>query len=161
MPEQLAALALAWLAFGAAPLPPNPNLTLTNTALSIIDITGHIISTATLCPGFEFVQLGAAGPKLSPNQHFVLVDVLGPFAPGNVQRNHAIVDVRSGHYVVSAEFPKYLGIPATMLPVSWASGEFATLRYQDGKTANLHDPPLWRFPATTCGGANTVGASAE
>ncbi len=144
------ALATAWLALAAAPLPPNPNLTLTNTALSVIDNSGHIISTATLCPGFEFAQLGAAGPKLSPDQHWVLVDVLGPFEPGNVQRNHAIVDVRNGRFVVSSDFKKFLGVPGTLLPLGWASGLRATLRYADGTTASLHDPPLQGFPQAPC-----------
>ena len=141
---------MAWLALAAAPLPPNPALTLTNTALSVVDGTGHIISTATLCTGFEFVQLGVAGPKLSPDQHWVLVDVLGPFEPGNVQRNHAIVDVRSGRFVVSSDFKKYLGVPGTLLPIAWASGQRATLRYEDGALATLHDPPLQGFPQTPC-----------
>jgi hypothetical protein len=143
-------IAIAWFLLGVSPLPPNPNLTLTNTAISVIDSSGHIISTATLCPGYEFAQLGAAGPKFSPDQHWVLVDVLGPFEPGNVQRNHAIVDVHSGRFVVSPDFPKYLGVPGTLLPLAWASGLRATLRYQDGKTANVHDPPLQAFPQSPC-----------
>jgi hypothetical protein len=146
----LVTLAFAWLTLGAAPLPPNPNLSLTNSAISVIDRTGHIISTATLCPGYEFVQLGVAGPKFSPDQHWVLVDVLGPFEPGNVARNHAIVDVHSGRFVVSADFPHFLGVPSTSLPVSWASGELATLRYSDGKTASLRDPALHAFPNLRC-----------
>jgi hypothetical protein len=143
-------LVLAWLTLGAAPLPPNPNLSLTNSAISVIDGMGHIISTATLCPGYEFVQLGVAGPKFSPNQHWVLVDVLGPFEPGNVARNHAIVDVRSGRFIVSADFAHFLGVPGTSLPVAWASGELATLRYSDGHTAPLRDPALHAFPTPHC-----------
>ncbi len=141
---------MAWLVLGAAPLSPNPNLTLTNTALSVIDHSGRIVSTATLCPGFEFAQLGAPGPKLSPDQHWVLVDVLGPFEPGNVQRNHAIIDVRDGHFIVSTDFSKYLGVPGSLQPLAWASGERATLRYQDGKEATLRDPSLLPFPRSPC-----------
>ena len=153
--RSLAALAAAWLALGAAPLPPNPNLSLTDSALSVIDGVGHIISTATLCPGYEFVQLGVAGPKLSPNQHWVLVDVLGPFEPGNVARNHVIVDVHTGRFVTSADFPHFLGVPSTSLPVSWASGQLATLRYSDGKTVALRDPALRAFPDPRCETATT------
>jgi hypothetical protein len=80
----------------------------------------------------------------------VLVDVLGPFEPGNVLRDHAVIDVRSGRFVVSRDFKKYLGVPGTLLPVAWASGLRATLRYQDGTTANLHDPPLQDFPQAPC-----------
>ncbi len=131
-------------------MPPNPNLTLTDTALSIVDRAGRIVSTATLCPGYQFAQLGIPGPKLSPDQHWILIDVLGPYQPGNVARNHAIVDVRDGRLITAPDFPRYLGVPATLQSLEWASGERATLRYHDGKTAALHDPPLVPFPERPC-----------
>ena len=91
-----------------------------------------------------------AGPKFSPDQHWVLVDVLGPFEPGNVARNHAIVDVRTGRFITSADFPHFLGVPSTSQPVSWASGQLATLRYSDGTTVALRDPALHAFPFSRC-----------
>ncbi len=146
-------VAFAWVAAGAlglAPLPPDPKLTLTNQSLTILTNDGRIISSAIVCPGYQFDQLGVAGPRLSPDQHWVLVDILGPFAPGNVVRNHAIVQVRTGRYVISPQFKRYLGAPVTLRPLHWASGRLATLGYEDGTSADLHDPPRVPFPAVAC-----------
>ena len=121
-------------------LPPNPNVTLTSRALTVLETDGHIISTATLCPGFEFSQFGPTGPQFSPDQHWILVDVLGPYQPGNVGRNHVLIHVATGRIVTSANFQTYLGVPATLETLAWASGERQTLRYHDGKTAALREP---------------------
>jgi hypothetical protein len=81
----------------------------------------------------------------------VLVDVLGPFEPGNVARTHALIDVRTGGLVLAPNFPAYVDVPSTLGGLSWASGERATLRYaQEGRSADLHDPPLRPLPITTC-----------
>lgn len=142
-------LALGWFALAAA-VPPNPNVSLTTRALTILESNGHIISTATLCPGFAFDQFGGTGPRFSPDQHWILVDVLGPYAPGNVGRNHALIHVTSGRLVTSTNFEHYLGVPATLETLAWASGERETLRYHDGKTATLRDPPLRELPEQAC-----------
>ena len=141
----LAASALALL----AAVPPNPNVTLTSRALTVLETDGHIVSTATLCPGFEFSQFGRTGPQFSPDQHWILVDVLGPYEPGNVGRNHALIHVATGRLVTSANFQKYLGVPATLETLAWASGERETLRYHDGKTASLREPPR-NLPEQRC-----------
>lgn len=149
--NSLRALALGtiWATAGATFVPPNVHLSPTDASITI-DTNGRVISTAELCPGFAFVQFGAAGPKLSPDQHWVLVDVLGPFAPGNVQRTHALVAVLSGRIVTGPDFPGYVGVPNSRDPVMWASGRRAALRYADGSTATVHDPPLRPLPERRC-----------
>ena len=111
---------------------------------------GRVISTATLCPGYTFDQFGVTGPTFSPDLHWVLVDVLGPFEPGNVARNHAIIEVTTGAIVPSAEFPEYLGVRSSPDALAWASGERQTLHYTSGADATVHEPPLHQIPATTC-----------
>ena len=148
LPLRSTGLAIGWFALAAA-VPPNPNVTLTSTAITVLQSDGHIISTATLCPGYQFDQFGRTGPRFSPDQHWILVDVLGPFAPGNVERNHVLVHVTTGRLVTSPNFQRYLGVPATSQTLAWASGERETLRYEDGKTATLRDPPR-ELPAQTC-----------
>ncbi len=112
---------------------------------------GVVLSSATLCPAFAFDTLGVGEPTFSPDLHWVLVDVLGPFEPGNVARTHAIIDVRTGGLVLGPDFPAYVGVKTTTGTVAWASGELATLRDQsDGHTANLRDPPLRPLPITSC-----------
>ncbi len=108
------------------------------------------MSTATICPGYEFVAVGAGGPHLSPDLHWILVDVRGPFTPGNVPLTHALAHVATGAVVLSPDFPRYFGVPATRDRLAWASGERATLRYNDGKTATVKDPPLRPLPVTRC-----------
>lgn len=124
-------------------------LSLTERALMLVS-RGAIVSTAAICPGFTFVGFGNGGPHLSPDQHWVLVDILGPYAPGNVPRTAALVYVRSGAVVRSPDFPSTLGIPNATAGVSWVSGERATLRYANGKTAGVHDPPFRPLPVERC-----------
>jgi len=135
---------------GVAITPPSIHVSVTDRAI-VIDDRGHVVSTATICPGFAFDMLGVGGPQFSPDRHWVLVDVRGPFEPGNVPRNHALVRVATGGIVLSSDFPRYLGVPSSLDPVAWASGDRATLRYKDGTTANLKEPPLHPLPAARCG----------
>jgi hypothetical protein len=58
--------------------------------------------------------------------------------------------VASGRIVLSSDFPRYLGVPASLDPVAWASGAREVLRYKDGSTATLKEPPLQALPATRC-----------
>jgi len=134
-----------------AMLPSNPALSLTNNALTVLDAGGRIVSTATVCPGYTFSQLGATGPKVSPNRHWILIDILGPYEPGNVGRNHALVQISTGRTVISPNFKAYLGVPGTLQPLSWISGERATLRYANGTSAALRDPPPRPIPPEHCG----------
>lgn len=134
----------------AALLPSNPGISLTNNSLTVLDPSGHIVSTATVCAGYTFSQLGTTGPKLSPDRHWILVDILGPYEPGNVGRNHALVQVATGKTVTSPNFKAYLGVPGTLQPLSWVSGEREALRYADGTTAPLHDPPRRPIPYEPC-----------
>ena len=130
-------------------LPPDLHVSVTSDSL-LVDSDGRVISTARVCPGYQFVTFGASGPKFSPNQHWILVDVRGPFTPGNVERNRALVHVASGALIASPDFPKYAGVPSTLDALAWASGERATLRYANGKTARVAEPPLHPFPAQRC-----------
>ncbi len=134
----------------AVTVPSDVVISATNESLTVLAARGHIISTATVCPGFTFSQLGATGPKLSPNRHWILVDVLGPYEPGNVVRNHVIVQVTTGKFVTSPNFKAYLGVPSSLQPIAWASGERATLRYADGSLATVHDPPIHVIPVARC-----------
>ena len=108
------------------------------------------ISTAILCPGYQFDQFGVTGPTFSPDLHWVLVDILGPFEPGNVARNHALVEVTTGAIVRSPEFPEYLGVPSTADPLAWASGERQTLHYAKGSDGAVKVPPLRPIPLSPC-----------
>ncbi|GAC1310597.1 MAG: hypothetical protein NVS2B3_06090 [Vulcanimicrobiaceae bacterium] len=140
----------AWLALLAlAPLPPNITLSLTDRSI-VFASDGAVVSTALLCPDYAFDTFGPGGPRLSPDQHWLLVDVRGPFAPANVPRTHALVDVRSGALVLSPDFPMLLAIPAATGELSWASGERATLRYRPGSTVRLHEPLRRRVPPVAC-----------
>ncbi len=111
---------------------------------------GTVLSSATVCPGYAFDTLGPGGPRLSPDLHWVLVDVLGPFLPGDVARTHALIAVDSGAIIMSTDFPEYAGAPATASPLTWASGEREVLRYNDGKTVSLRDGPLKPVPPLQC-----------
>jgi len=116
----------------------------------LLDSGGMIVSTALLCPGYTFDGFGNGGPRLSPDQHWVLVDVRGPYEPGNVPRTHALVNVRTGALVISSAFAATVGVPNTSDALAWASGERSTLRYADGRTAALRDPPLRPLPVQRC-----------
>jgi hypothetical protein len=119
----------------------------------------RILSTASVCRGYNFDQLGIGGPKFSPDFHFVLVDVLGPFEPGDVPRNHALISVATGGIILAPSFPHYAGVPMTLDPLSWASGQRATLRYASGKTAAVHE--LHPFPVARCTPAATSSPSSK
>jgi hypothetical protein len=113
-------------------------------------VAGSVLSSATLCPEYAFDTLGSGGPTVSPDLHWILVDVRGPFEPANVPVTHAIIEVTTGAIVTAPDFPKYLGVPATRDPLAWASGERATLRYKGDKLATIHDPPLHPLPPFDC-----------
>ena len=149
------AVALAWTVLGAAFVPSDAHLSITDRAITV-DSAGRVLSTATLCPGFAFDAIGNGGPHFSPDLHWVLVDIRGPFTPGNVPRNHALVDVATGGIATSGMFATYLGVPSTLRPLGWVSGERATLRYADGTTHAVHDPPLRPMPAAPCTSATTA-----
>lgn len=153
------AFALLWLGSCAANVPANLHVSVTKEAVSF-DANGVVLSTAVLCPGFAFDQFGAYGPKLSPDDHWALVDVQGPFTPGNVPRTEALVRVVTGEIVFAPNFPIYLGVPATLVPISWASGQRATLVYPNGKSATIADPPLRSIPAPQCIRGNDLRAIA-
>jgi len=142
----LAALFVAAASSAALAVPSDVRIAESQRTLSFTS-GGTLISTVTLCPGAVFQQIGTGGPTFSPDLHWVLVDVVGPFEPGNVPRSHAIVDVRTGGIVLAPAFPAYLGVPFTLGGLAWASGQRATLRYADnGRSARLHDPPLRPLP---------------
>ncbi|GAC1444343.1 MAG: hypothetical protein NVS3B17_21020 [Vulcanimicrobiaceae bacterium] len=113
-------------------------MSVTDRAL-LFDSGGTIVSTAVLCPGYAFVQYGSGGPRFAPDQHWVLVDILGPYAPGNVIRTHVLVDVRTGTLVRATAFRRVLGLPDAPDSLAWASGERQTLRYPDGATHDVSD----------------------
>jgi hypothetical protein len=121
-------------------LPPNIRISATDRSL-VFDSNGTIVSTALLCPGYTFDAFGSGGPRLSPDQHWVLVDVRGPYEPGNVARAYVLAYVRSGVVVFGNEFPTAVGAPSPADRIDWSSGERATLRYKDGRTYRLVDPP--------------------
>jgi hypothetical protein len=114
------------------------------------DHDGRVLSTAVICPGFTFDRFGMSGPRLSPDNHWALVDVVGPYTPGNVPRTHALVQVTTGAVVLAPNFPAYLGVPASLEPIAWASGERSTLAYPDGKSATLLEPPRRAIPPLVC-----------
>ncbi len=143
-----AALAVAFGCLGAF-VPSDVRIATTDRTLSFSS-DGRTISTATLCPGYVFDQFGTSGPTFSPDLHWVLVDVLGPFEPGNVARNHALVNVTTGAIVRSSEFPQYLGIPSTLDALAWASGERQTLRYTKGPDRRVVEEPLHPIPTPAC-----------
>jgi len=146
---RLGAWGLAWSLCGAASVPSDVRIATSDRTLTFSS-AGKLISTATLCQGYTFDQFGAGGPKFSPDFHFVLVDVLGPFTPGNVPRNRALVAVATGGIILAPDFPGYAGIPITLDKLSWASGQRSTLRYANGHTATVHDPPPRAFPLAHC-----------
>jgi hypothetical protein len=132
-----------------ASVPPNVYPSVTDRAITFVH-DGTVLSTAVVCPGYAFDQFGSSGPKFSPDNHWVLIDVRGPFTPGNVPRTEALVQVTTGAIVFAPNFPAYLGVPAALQPIAWASGERATLAYPGGRSATLHDPPLHPIPALRC-----------
>lgn len=134
----------------APPLPANLGVTSTNDSIVVVASDGRIISTTVACAGFRFAQFGEAGPKFSPDQHWILVDLLGPLEPGNVPRVHAIVDVRHGGFVIDRDFTRYLGIAASPKALSWASGRRAAIRYDDGSAAEIEQRRVRPFPAERC-----------
>jgi len=149
-PRGTVALALVWICCSAAYVPADTRVaTLTPHEMVILG-DGRVLSTMTLCPSFAFATLGPGSPRLSPDRHYLLVDILGPFEPADVGRTHAIVDVLSGGVVLSQLFPEYFGVPGSLEPLAWASGERAVLRYQNGTTARLHEPPLKALPRNPC-----------
>jgi hypothetical protein len=151
-----AATSLLWLCCCAANVPADVRVSATAGALTF-DHDGAILSTALVCPGFTFDSFGATGPKLSPDNHWALVDVVGPYTPGNVARTHALVQVTTGAIVLAPNFPTYLGIPASLEPLAWASGERSTLAYPGGKFATLREPPLRPIPSVSCARNATSG----
>jgi len=116
----------------------------------LLDSHGAVVSTALVCPGYTFDSFGNGGPRLSPDQHWVLVDVRGPLSPGNVVRTHALINVRTGGLIFATAFPSLLRVPSTNDGLTWASGERSTLRYADGKTYALVDPPRVPLPVERC-----------
>jgi hypothetical protein len=151
-PAEIFAAALYVAASGAAATTVPADVRVDESERTLTFASGDaVISTVTLCPGQVFDQFGIGGPTFSPDFHWVLVDVLGPFAPGNVTRNHALIDVRTGGLILAPRFPAYVEVPSTLGGLSWASGLRATLRYApDGRTADLHDPPLRPLPIPSC-----------
>ncbi len=143
------AAVFAFALIGLAPLPRNITLSLTDRSLTLAS-DGDVISMALVCPNYAFDTFGNGGPRLSPDQHWVLVDIRGPFTPGNVPRTHALIHVRTGAVIFSADFPKTLEIPAAPDALAWASGERSTLRYGSGKTVALHDPLTRTLPKLHC-----------
>jgi hypothetical protein len=142
------ALSITWLCC-AASVPANLHLSVTDRSLTF-DHNGAVLSTAVICPGFTFDRFGITGPRLSPDNHWVLIDVIGPYTPGNVPRTHALVEVETGALVLAPNFPTYLGVPTALEPLAWASGRRATLAYQNGKFATIHEPLAKRIPALAC-----------
>jgi len=123
-----------------ASLPPNIRISATDRSI-VFDSNGTIVSTALLCPGYTFDAFGSGGPRLSPDQHWVLVDVRGPYEPGNVARTYVLAYVRTGVVIFGNEFPTAVGAPSPADRIDWSSGERATLRYKDGRKYRLVDPP--------------------
>jgi hypothetical protein len=144
----LAATLLFTGALGAF-IPSNVRISTSDSELEFSS-DGKTIATATLCPGYKFDQFGVTGPTFSPDLHWVLVDVLGPFEPGNVARNHALVEVATGAIVPSSAFPEYLGVRSTPDALQWRSGERQTLHYQSGADATVPEPTLRPVPRPSC-----------
>jgi hypothetical protein len=138
-----------WLCCTAVSIPPDLHMAESNGRLTFSSNNG-VLSTTAVCPGYRFDQLDTGGPTFSPDFHWVLVDVLGPFEPGNVPRNHALIYVASGRMILAPQFPYYVGVPATTDTLSWASGRRAALRYTNGKSVTVHDPPLHPLPPERC-----------
>ncbi len=147
-PLRWVAVGALWLCLGAR-VPAGIHPSITDRAVTF-DSNGVVLSTAVVCPGYAFDQFGRSGPTLSPDDHWLLVVVKGPFTPGNVPRTSALVQVATGAIVFAPSFPTYLGIPTTLEPVAWASGRRATLAYASGQSATIHDPPLRPIPALRC-----------
>ncbi|MBD5633990.1 MAG: hypothetical protein IAI49_05870 [Candidatus Eremiobacteraeota bacterium] len=153
------ALCVLWIGCCAANVPANVRVSVTDGSLSF-DHNGTILSTAVICPGLRFDRFGVSGPQLSPDNHWLLVDVIGPFSPGNVPRTHALVQVATGAVVLAPNFPTYLGVPTSLQPIAWASGQRATLAYPNGKSATLREPPLRPIPAERCSAGTSVAPAA-
>lgn len=148
------ALGAIWMCV-AARVPAGIHPSITDRAVTF-DSDGVVLSTAVVCPGYAFDQFGRSGPTFSPDNHWLLVEVKGPFTPGNVPRTAALVQVMTGAIVFAPSFPTYLGVPTTLEPIAWASGRRATLAYAEGKSATIHDPPLHPIPALHCATGTTL-----
>jgi len=146
----LAAL-LAWAACTAEFVPSDVRLSVDSPQRITVVAAGTVLSQANLCPTYQFDTLGPGGPTLSPDLHWILVDVKGPFEPGNVPVTHALIQVTTGALVTAPDFPTYAGVPSSRDPLAWASGLRSTLRYKNESLASLHDPPPRPFPAFDCG----------
>ena len=136
--------------YGASFIPSDARIALQSERSLSVAGDGVTLSTTTICPGYAFVQIGPGEPVLSPDLHWVLVDVLGPFEPGNVPRTHALVQVSDGAIVLAPNFPEYFGVPTSLQALAWASGERAVLRYSDGTTERIRDTPLKPIPTLHC-----------
>ncbi len=155
-PRNWAAL-LAWLACTGQFVPAGARVSIDTPQRISVGVAGAEFSSTTLCPNYAFDTLGAGGPTLSPDLHWILVDVKGPFEPADVRVRHALIQVTTGALVTSPDFPAYLGVPSTSDPLAWASGERATLRYKNEKLATVRDPPLRRLPALDCAQPLPIG----
>ncbi len=145
----LAAL-LVWFTSTAAFVPAGVRVSVDTPQRITVAVAGSVLSSATLCPNYAFATLGVGAPTISPDLHWILVDVKGPFEPANVPVTHALIEVTTGAVVIAPDFPTYLGVPSTRDPLAWASGERATLRYKSDKLATIHDPPLHALPPLEC-----------
>ncbi len=141
---------VAWFACTAEFVPAGVRIAVDAPQRITIAVAGSVLSTATVCPNYEFDTLGVGGPTLSPDLHWILIDVRGPFEPADVPVTHALIQVTTGALVTAPDFPAYVGVPSTRGALAWASGERATLRYGDGKLATVKDPPLRALPALDC-----------
>jgi hypothetical protein len=148
--------ALAWLVCTAEFVPSDIRLSIDSPRRITVAAAGSVISSANLCPNYEFATLGAGGPTLSPDLHWILVDVKGPFEPASVPVTHALIQVTTGAIVMSPDFPAYVGVPSTLDPIAWASGLRATLRYKDETLKPLRDPPARRLPQLDCNRAPPI-----
>jgi hypothetical protein len=148
--------ALAWLTCTAQFVPSDVRLSIDSPRRITVAAAGAIISSATLCPNYEFATLGAGGPTLSPDLHWILVDVKGPYEPASVPVTHALIWVTTGAIVMSPDFPAYVGVPNTLDPIAWASGLRSTLRYKNETLEPLRDPPPRSLPALDCNHAPPI-----
>jgi hypothetical protein len=153
MPHRYRPLAaiFAWLACTAQFVPSGVRLSLDTPQRITVVVAGAVLSHASLCSNYQFQTLGPGGPTLSPDLHWILVDVKGPYEPGNVPVTHALIQVTTGALVTSPDFPVYAGVPSTRDALAWASGLRSTLRYKNETLAPLKDPPPRPFPPFDCG----------
>jgi len=147
--RRLAAL-LVWLACSAQFVPSDVRLSIDSPRRITVATAGSVISSVTLCPDYQFATLGAGEPTLSPDLHWILVDVKGPYEPASVPVTHALIQVTTGAIVTSPDFPAYAGVPSTLDPITWASGLRSTLRYKNETLAAVKDPPPRHFPPLAC-----------